>query len=107
MHVGKPYDQQSLTSHMPGQRALEMPRPAPVGAMVIDKTLGTRQLNLRFFFFGFWSTDHRVIAVNSKFQPADLLRSQNKVIVMTILSWNAEFEPALKKMKTTPIDSRI
>ena len=42
MHVGKPYDQRSLTSHMPGRRALEMTRPAPVGAMVMVKTLGTR-----------------------------------------------------------------
>ena len=40
MHVWKPYDQRSLTFYMPGRRVLEMPRPAPVGAMVIVKTLG-------------------------------------------------------------------
>ena len=49
MYVGKPYGQQSLTSHMPGRCVLELPRPAPVGDMVIVKTLGTRLLNLRFF----------------------------------------------------------
>ena len=42
MHVGESYDQRLLTSHMLGRRALEMPRPAPVGAMVNGKTLGTR-----------------------------------------------------------------
>ena len=60
MHVGKPYDQRSLTSHMPGRRAFEMPRPVPVGGH------GQRQ-NARYtlvkstgffiFFFGFWPTD--------------------------------------------------
>ena len=52
MHVEQPYDQRSLASQMPGRRALEMLRPAPVGAMVIVKTLG-RQLNLRVFYFIF------------------------------------------------------
>ena len=42
MHVGKPYDQLLLTSHMPEWSALEMLRPAPVGAMVIIKTLVAR-----------------------------------------------------------------
>ena len=48
MHVGKPYDQRLLTSHMPVRRALEMPQPALVGAMVIVNTLGTHKLNPGF-----------------------------------------------------------
>ena len=66
MHVGKPYNQRSLTSHMPGQRALEITRPALVVAMVKVKTLGTRWLNLRFFLFFLLVLAHgpyRVIAV--------------------------------------------
>ena len=51
IHVGKPYDQRSLTSHMSGRRALEMTRPAPVGAMVIVKTLGTYALVKSTVFF--------------------------------------------------------
>ena len=53
------FSAQGLTSYMPERRALKMPRPAPVGDMVICETLGTRQLNLLFFlfFFGFLPTD--------------------------------------------------
>ena len=51
---------------MPGWRVLEMPQPAPVGAMIIDKTLGTRKLNLRFFLWVLAHGPYRVIAVNEK-----------------------------------------
>ena len=37
MHVGKPCDQLSLLSHVPGRRLLEMPQLAWVDAMVIVK----------------------------------------------------------------------
>ena len=63
MHVGKPYKKQSLTSHLPGRRTLKILRRVRVNGMVIIKTLGTRWLNLRFF----WVLAHgsyRVIAVN-------------------------------------------
>ena len=64
MHVGKPYNQRLLTSHMPWWRVLEMPRLARHGHH--KKTLGTHYLNLRFFSFFLWVLAHgpyRVIAV--------------------------------------------
>ena len=66
MHVVKPCDQRSLTSHMPGRRTLKMTRPAAVGTVVIVKTLGTRWLNLHFFIIFLRVLAHgpyRVIAV--------------------------------------------
>ena len=41
MHVGSPYNQWLLTSHMYEWRGLEMPQPVRVGIMVIVKTLSS------------------------------------------------------------------
>ena len=52
MHVGKAYDQRSLSSHMHGWRNFEMPQQRTrVEAIVTSKTLATGWLIYPFFSF--------------------------------------------------------
>ena len=58
MHVGKPSDRWSLTSHMHGRCVFEMPQPARVGVVVYQQRVKDASFALvnflRVFLNGFW-----------------------------------------------------